>query len=850
MAGPARSARAAVLLALSLLACPPSAAAQDTTVAELILAVRIARGPERTVAAVGRGRVAYLPLREVLDLAEVRVIEAESARVAAVLEPGSVYLLIDALSGAKRRGPDSTSLEPDEVVTYGGVLYARLDLAAWLLDVHASVDWVELVVSIVGAERLPVVRRLEREARRGALAAAPARLPPAEQVLRARAPLLEGAVVDWALQFGTEAPLEQNTVQLGAGVQLVGGSLEYVVTRTEARGSSQSQERWSWTRGWEAGPVRQLAAGHIFTEGPRIRALRGARLSNLPFVRPSDFDAELVTGHLGPGWEIELYQFGQLRSFAATDSAGRFRVAVPLSYGFNLAELRAYGPSGELLRREFAIDVGESRLPGGRTEYAIAFGECRFDPCGRNGSVDLRHGVSHRLTVRGGLEWFDGALAGESWHPYAAAAAALGTSLQLEAERVLRGTARLRARWRRGPDFEFTGAVSSFDSLSGDLFGGGRDRGRAEVGMFWRPGGRGLVVRGTWSRASVAGGSRTALRLTPGLRFSNATLNLTLGEDRSRAVLFSTLSTYDAMLTLLLRRPQWLRFGLLTATVSGGCQGGLFGCSPMSQQTRIAVSRQVSDATRVEAGYVWRRATGAGIELSVTANLPYGRAIHRATAGGGRRAQGVQNIEGSFLLDRRAARVKTADGRSLGRAGVAGVAFFDHNGNGWQDPGEDGVPELLIRIGSRGVATDSSGRFTTFDMVPFVRAVVELDTLSLPDPSWVPLASRFTVVPAANGYVYLHIALQRGGEVSGTVELAGAGLGGVRVHLVAEDGSVVELVTFADGSFYTPAVRAGTWRVTVADADAERLGVSAPTAVVVVSADTPATGIRLALTRP
>ncbi|HWO89733.1 MAG TPA: hypothetical protein VNL98_11350, partial [Gemmatimonadales bacterium] len=791
MAAPARSGHVAAVIIMLLLAGATALSAQDTALTETILAVRVSRGPERTLVAMSRGRVAYLPLREVLELVEVRVTASDSAHVEAVLEPGSVALLVDALGAARRRGMDSTALEPDEVVSVGGVLYARSELVGWLLDVSIMVDWVELVVSMIATEHLPVIRRLEREARRAALAAAPTRLPPAERALAARTSLLEGAVVDWGLQFGTERPLEQHTMQLGAGIQLAGGSLEYSATRVRAVDGTTVQDRWSWLRAWESGPVRQLAAGHIFTEGPRLRALRGARVSNQPFVRPADFDADLITGRLGPGWDVELYQYGQLRAFAATDSTGEFRVSVPLYYGFNLGELRAYGPNGEVLRRQFAVDVAESRLPARRAEYALAYGECLFDPCRNHGSADLRAGLTPRLTARAGVEWFDGTARGESWHPYASASLALGTSLQLEAEAVARGATRLRAKWRRGPDFEFSLGLSRFDSLSGSLFGGGRDQGRQETGFFWRPGGGALVLRASWFRADVAGGQRSTVRLSPSFRFSNATLSITAGEDRSRAGLISTVSNYDAMLTLLLRRPRWLRYGLLSVTMAAGCAGPMLGCNPSSQQSRVAISRQMTSTVRVEAGYAWRRSTGAVLDLSVNANLPYLRFIHRGSAGGGRGTQGVQNFDGSLLLDRRAGVLRTGDGRSLGRAGVAGVVFYDSNGNGAQDEGEDGVPELLLRIGARGVITDSSGRFHTFDMVPFIRTVVELDTLSLPDPTWVPVASRFTMVPAANGYLFVAIPLQRGGEVSGSVELGGVGVAGARIQLQSEDGALV-----------------------------------------------------------
>jgi len=50
-------------------------------------------------------------------------------------------------------------------------------------------------------------------------------------------------------------------------------------------------------------------------------------------------------------------------------------------YGQNPYDLVMYGPSGEVVRESRTVRVPFSRLPDGRFEYAVALGQCRYQPC-------------------------------------------------------------------------------------------------------------------------------------------------------------------------------------------------------------------------------------------------------------------------------------------------------------------------------------------------------------------------------------------------------------------------------------------------------------------------------------
>jgi hypothetical protein len=94
---------------------------------------------------------------------------------------------------------------------------------------------------------------------------------------------------------------------------------------------------------------------------------------------------------------------------------------------------------------------------------------------------------------------------------------------------------------------------------------------------------------------------------------------------------------------------------------------------------------------------------------------------------------------------------------------------------------------------------------------------VEVDTLSLEDPLWVPASLVYRLVPGPNSENAVDVALLPGSEVSGRVALGDKGVGGVPVilrHLASK--VVIRVTTFGDGSFYASGLRPGEYEASVA----------------------------------
>ncbi len=166
---------------------------------------------------------------------------------------------------------------------------------------------------------------------------------------------------------------------------------------------------------------------------------------------------------------------------------------------------------------------------------------------------------------------------------------------------------------------------------------------------------------------------------------------------------------------------------------------------------------------------------------------------------------------------------------SAGRSGITGDVFLDEDGDGVRDPDEIGVEGVRVNVGARVVRTDSLGRFDLWDLVPFERTVIEIDTLSISNPTWIPAIGPAYIHPTPNSYQPVSLALLQGGEVIGSVEFGetGRGLAGASVLLQHEEtGEVTRVLTFSDGTFYVLGLRPGIYEATLPFSLLERMNVS------------------------
>lgn len=871
-------ARASVLaLALAAVACASARAQQDTSLSPLALEAIIERGPSRLLVALARDTTVLIPALQLLDLAEVRVLGVLGRRVEAQLNPGTVRLVFDADSLLAVRSEERRRLTGEEVTFRAGELYLSRDVLSWALGVEINIDFAELTLRVSDAGSLPVVQRLARERRRYVLTEPQGPGVP-ESELYSTHPLVHGYVLDWAISSSTREPVGDNSVSLGFGSSVLGGSLELLSSlRTfdcfrfgylEPGSCTEGDTRWSWTMAWPwRSWLRQLRAGDVITGGPRPRSVKGVTVTNSPFLRPAQFGGEHLTGVLAPGWEVELYRGDELIGYTPADSSGRFGLSVPVNYGPNPLQYVAFGPRGEVTRRARTFQIPFDRLPAGRFEYSAGGGECTSG-CTHAANLDLRYGLTRRITLQAGYDRFwRGVLPTPAGppdtlpdldHPYALASVAVTRSLGLTVEAVANAFARGRLDLDPHSDFHLDVGHLRYDTtVTEPLVGSSRTRTQSDASVFWRPSALGgdVFLQGSLFYSEGSGRSSSRQRVSVTARWLGTRLAASAGSSRDRlpAAQASRRSEVTISADAVVRHPAPLRSILLRATATFDCGGQLLSCAPAARRGSVGVGRQIAPAVRLDVSVRKERGQRAPVlDVGLSTGLSGLRVSSRNTVSFVCRgpdapdcpleaeASGLQLFEGSLLFDRNTGSIAVGNGRNLGRGGVAGLVFMDHDGDGVRDEDEEGLSDVLLRVGSEAVVTDSSGRFSVWDLVPFERSPVEVDTVALPNPLWLPEVARARVRPSPNGFLFVEVPIEAGGEVNGTVTLDSVPASGVRVLLTSViTGAVREVTTFSDGSFYALGVRAGEWEATVDPALLERLSARAPAVRFVVGRSGP-----------
>jgi hypothetical protein len=816
-----------------------AAQAAADSLEQVIIDFRLGRLDARTVPAIRAGERALVPVSTLLEMAEIRFTLRPDSVLEGVVQPGDVRLTIDARADTMRYGARRVAVGAAQRVVADGELYVDAGALGELLGVSFVVRWDDLAVTLEDPSELPVARRLRREAQRSAfLARRDRERAAAASYLGLQRPKLDGLVFDYSLTVPGAQPLRGAGYTAALGVDVLGGSLEGYLA---GAASGEARAQGSWSGVWRDNPwIKQLRLGDAVATGPVARLQRGVALTNSPFVRPSRFGTLAFPGALPAGWQLEAYRGGALVALDSADAGGRFAVALPVDYGDNAVDFVAYGPYGEERSFARAYRVLGELLPARQFEYGVSAGQCAggtLAGCSTTANLDLRYGLTGRWTARAGVDRFWRDTLGALAHPYASLVGRLNESVALQGERILGASTRGGVRFEPSLDLRLSADYTRYDR--GEryvLMGPAGWRSRSVVTGFLRPfGSRGLFfVEGSAERVQTTVGTITSTRLGTSFQAHGVRALPYTRVERTTPGLTRSLVGLN---TYIFPPARWGTLLSRTLVRTGG---------EVAQDGRVAnlsasIARQLPRALQLEAGGFWVSGSRApALSIALTANRASYRAYSSVTSTAGARPNATQYVQGSVLWDRATDRLSLTAGPSMQRAGIAGRVYMDENGNGRMDAGESGIPDVYVRVGHSGGLTDSAGVYRVWDVVPYEPVPLQVDSLSIPSPLWVPATAAATISLAPNRFLPYDVAVVAGGTVDGRVVVvqdgaavagAGSGVGGVRLTLreLSAGGALPgrTVTTFSDGEFSEMALRPGDYEAAVDPAVLRRLGATA-----------------------
>jgi hypothetical protein len=828
---------AAVCLCAGLSDAPP-AAAQQHTHDEGIVELAVERLPPLTLLVlVDSAGGILLPVAAVA--AHLGYTPDRTHGVLSLPRPGGGDARVDALTRTLILGGDTLRLAPAELVVRDGVTYLHIDRLAAVLDAELRLEPATLTVVISRASAFPAQQRVIAEQRRTVLLARQRHLSQRAQLEAVPYPALSGAgVLDWQLSTAGLDPLRLTALRTQAGVALLGGDFGAGATFELGR-AAQDHVRDVVARYHRVFPTQraltQFSAGDVITSGLFARFVQGVEVSNRPFHRAGDIGDVLVSPDLPPGWEYEVFQGSQLLGYSEPGS--RAPVSVPLRAGTTPVQVRMYGPAGEEVVTTLLYQTPVSALSAGSFEYAAAAGTCRGDVCDRFGHLDLRYGVSTRLTLGGGFEYIADSTQ-VTLRPYSVASFASG----------LRWTGDLQFM----PGALYSGAAAVFprDGSTTLLRGTIARPGFGPISLLPDAASRWDVELGWDERLPATDANRHALlRPLANLRVGVAAGGTTSAGDDGTSLERWRVSAAGGLRSGYIEarhdfhrtapRPHLFtgRAALITPVVAGGrthrpLLSGALGLGRVGLRLLEAgASLQPTGNAVLHAGVQWHRgADRPALTVGWSARTGAVQSTLRGVAGSGG-GSSAAIISGSTAIahDGRVSHRATA---RAGYAGLRGVVFVDHDGDGRFSPGDETVPGATLVAGGVPVTADDHGRYVIWGLLPYAPTTIAIDSTRIPDPSWATAAPEVVVRPVPNTARRVDLALVRTRELLGslTADPDVATVAGVSVLITDRDsGATLTAITFSDGQFYVSRLRPGRYRITVAEASLRALAaVAAP----------------------
>ena len=789
----------------------------------VIIELRLGRLVSRTVSGFRVEDDALIPLTRFLDLAEVSHHVHDDGRLEATFQPSGNRLSIDARRYKVQMGNRFIQTGPSQLLVQDGEYYVATGLLGGALGLRFDVDWSELRVTLRDAGGLPIARRLQREHARNALLRRDDGHEP-DLTLGPRRNRWDGLVMDYSWLLPSDEPFAGSQYRMGLGTNAFGGSLALTAESEGRAGEGRVRVRGSWSGVWQDDPwLKQLRVGDGFATGPRFRGLRGVSVTNSPFLRSSLLGSIVYDGRLDPGWQVEAYQQGRLVAFDSVGTTGMYGVELPVQYGENPVDLVAYGPFGEERHFNRTYRMSRSLLPKGRWEYGAAAGACAGLACEGTLNADIRYGATERLTFRAGFDRFWRDTLPDLDHPYLSVAASPSNAWTLEVEGAHQAFGRGILRYEPSIDLRISAEVVGFaHHTTAPLLTSSAQRSTMILQGFYRPNrenrawyfegtlNRSHTASGTFTRATLGASARAhGVQFLPFVRWEWDQPNAGLTNLRGFAGMTAFFAPTSAWARSLGRF--WVRTNLEVETSLRPMRAGL------------SVTRSLGLGSRIESGVRWQRGgMGTTFTLALTSELASILSSTAISAPVGGRITGYQLVRGSAVWNQAADRMEFFPNLSVDRSGVSGRVFLDENANGLQDPGEDGIANVRVIVGSSIARTDSTGRFDRWDLVPFEPLVVQIDTLSLPNPLFVARYEAVSIVPSPNSYRVLDLPLIESAVIEGRVirRIGDATVPAGSLILVLTNlktGERREITTFSDGEFYALGVRPGEYEMSVSE---------------------------------
>lgn len=687
--------------------------------------------------------------------------------------------------------------------------YSFLSTITRSLKITARLDREEATIIFANTEHLPAVRQLRRAAARAVFnrSKLPETLTPPIPV-ESPSPRMGSVALDYALYQQRARDASSRSYSLSAATPVASGNL---ITRLSGS-SNNAQLDLAWLGVWPLGhEPTQLRFGSGTSSGLGTVPIRGAYVSNAPWVRVRSFDRLSVAGALPPDWSVEVYRDGVLVGYDSVGTGGQYQLPVPVHYGENALKLIAYGPGGEIVHFDRMIRARPSMLPTGAFEFAASTGACATQPCSWMMNMDFRYGLSPQWSLRGGAteySWRNGAPT--DVYPYISLDGILRPGLSAGVERLHRAYTKVGVAWDPSLAFSVIGDYTVYNKSQLGAYLSGSTSSQLWIVSRFAPASLPIPIEAQLMRVQDRFGTHSFLRTGSSFVLNNATIRpyvryMDMPSTNTTSLGFDATATGAAFKVNALRM-WWMRSAFEINT-----DGAL-------QNAEATIARSAIRGLAAEAGLRWNgRSNRPQISIGLTTEIGQIRTqSYSQTSLNGDLITANQSFSGSLRWDADTKRLLRSSNSILERAGLSGVVFLDENGNGRFDEGEQLLRNVNVQVGATVIRTNNAGYYEAWGIPAGQVVCVKIDISLLESPWWVPVDEQRCVSTMPNSALPFNVAVVEGGILEGAVISSDSNsinaVGSIKITHAAT-GRVYTVEPFSDGTFYLMGLLPGSYFV-------------------------------------
>ncbi len=643
--------------------------------------------------------------------------------------------------------------------------------------------------------------------------------------------MFNGGTLSYDLRAYYSSKFANYSYNTNLGIQILGGDLQVNSTGNYDDFTKlfryRNVPRWrlgfgdnNWLSAINLGYL--LSSGSRFTNLPSLN-IRGIQITNEVTNISPFYSTFVYEDHIEAGWEVEIYRNGYLHSRQVTDARGYYRFELPIYYGNSNIELRFYGNRGQYMEKREIIQIPNDFLKPGEIRYTLNIGEYEFSQM-KQAELRVSTGLTNWLSNSFSLMKND---LGE-WSEIIKSKDLLTTkNLDFYNITSIRILGNIHAKFEYAINNLWAGEINYWS----DILGTYRFRHTVFTSKDNRINFR-LANSMTEAYIQLPRWNRFPFSLNLNLRrteyqsyastdfFSNIFFNIS-----GLMLMFY----YNGAIGELNGKPMWNKiqhsvnfnanyylYSLKSISFLKNLSLGFGSRYDITNHQLQNVNFRISHGLwhnsyvdyTIEKQLLGNRDLGASIQIRM--DLPYFRSqtSHNRTGISNHFSQQLSGVIG-YNSTLKTLLVSNATTYSNLGAGAANIrVFVDMNDNGRYDEGEQIVEGVNIGVPQASVNSFRAGGMTqVYNLTPYTRYNVFIDSKSIKDPTIVPKITEFSFIADPNIYKNIDVPCYPAGVVEGQVLRdegeRTTGQAGVKVHFMnIRTGDIVSVPVFSDGSFY------------------------------------------------